>query len=60
MGYDPQFGARPLERAIQSYVQDGLARMVLAGPFTSGDTVAVDRGGDILVFRKAAANVAAA
>ena len=60
VGYDPQFGARPLKRAIQQYVQDGLARMVLAGAFTAGDTVVVDREGEGLAFRKAAPKIAAA
>ncbi len=62
VGYDPQFGARPLKRAIQQHVQDGLARMVLAGAFSPGDTVEVDRDGDGegLVFHKASAGIAAA
>ncbi|HVN74882.1 MAG TPA: ATP-dependent chaperone ClpB [Thermoanaerobaculaceae bacterium] len=38
-GYDPEFGARPLKRAIQRLVQDPLARMVLAGEVADGDTV---------------------
>ena len=38
-GYDPDFGARPLKRAIQRLVQDPLARMVLAGEVADGDTV---------------------
>jgi len=38
-GYDPEFGARPLKRAIQRLVQDPLARMVLAGEIGDGDTV---------------------
>ena len=38
-GYDPEFGARPLKRAIQRLVQDPLARMVLAGEIADGDTV---------------------
>jgi ATP-dependent Clp protease ATP-binding subunit ClpB len=38
-GYEPEFGARPLKRAIQRLVQDPLARMVLAGEVVEGDTV---------------------
>jgi ATP-dependent Clp protease ATP-binding subunit ClpB len=38
-GYEPEFGARPLKRAIQRLVQDPLARLVLAGQVGDGDTV---------------------
>jgi len=38
-GYEPEFGARPLKRAIQRLVQDPLAAMVLAGEIADGDTV---------------------
>ena len=43
VGWDPQFGARPLKRAIQRHLEDALARRVLAGEFKPGDTVVVDR-----------------
>ncbi|HLV64460.1 MAG TPA: ATP-dependent chaperone ClpB [Polyangiaceae bacterium] len=43
VGWDPQFGARPLKRAIQRHVEDALARRVLGGEFKPGDTVVVDR-----------------
>jgi ATP-dependent Clp protease ATP-binding subunit ClpB len=43
-GYDPVFGARPLKRAITRYVQDPLAKRLLAGEFGPGDTIVVDRG----------------
>jgi ATP-dependent Clp protease ATP-binding subunit ClpB len=46
LGWDPQYGARPLKRAIQRYVEDPLARRVLAGDFVPGDVILVDRGGD--------------
>jgi ATP-dependent Clp protease ATP-binding subunit ClpB len=42
-GWDPQFGARPLKRAIQKLVEDSLARRVLEGEFAAGDVVYVDR-----------------
>jgi len=45
VGYDPDFGARPLKRAIQRELQDPLAMRVLAGAFREGDTVQVDREG---------------
>jgi ATP-dependent Clp protease ATP-binding subunit ClpB len=51
VGWDPQFGARPLKRAIQKYVEDPLARSVLEGRFTAGDTIVVDRAaGGALTF----------
>jgi ATP-dependent Clp protease ATP-binding subunit ClpB len=46
LGWDPQYGARPLKRAIQRYVEDPLAKRVLAGEFSPGDVVLVDRGPD--------------
>ena len=50
VGYDPDFGARPLKRAIQRELQDPLALHLLAGEFRPGDTVLVDRGSEGLVF----------
>ena len=44
VGFDPVYGARPLKRAIQTAVENPLARAVLAGDFASGDTIQVDRG----------------
>jgi len=41
-GYDPQYGARPMRRAIQRLVQDPLALKLLSGDFAEGDTVVVD------------------
>jgi ATP-dependent Clp protease ATP-binding subunit ClpB len=43
-GYDPVFGARPLKRAIMRFVQDPLAKRLLAGEFGPGDAIVVDRG----------------
>ena len=43
VGYDPAYGARPLKRAIQRYVQDQLAMAILEGKFSEGDRIAVDR-----------------
>ncbi|HEX7197179.1 MAG TPA: ATP-dependent chaperone ClpB [Candidatus Limnocylindria bacterium] len=45
-GYDPVYGARPLRRAIQRHLENPLARRILAGEFTSGDTVTIDAGAD--------------
>lgn len=41
-GYDPQFGARPLHRAIQKYLEDPLAETILSGKFKEGDVLVVD------------------
>jgi ATP-dependent Clp protease ATP-binding subunit ClpB len=49
-GYHPDFGARPLKRAIQRELQDPLALKILAGEFKEGDTIHVDRGPAGLVF----------
>jgi len=41
-GYDSQFGARPLKRAIQKYLEDPIAEEILKGELSEGDTMAVD------------------
>ena len=41
IGFDPQFGARPLKRAIQRHLEDPLARRVLAGEFPTGSSIVV-------------------
>jgi ATP-dependent Clp protease ATP-binding subunit ClpB len=53
-GYDPQYGARPMRRAIQRLVQDPLALKLLNGDFMAGDTILVDAGPqpDTLEFTK--------
>ena len=50
VGYDPDFGARPLKRAIQRELQDPLALHLLNGDFPAGSLIRVDRGADGLVF----------
>jgi len=55
-GWDPQYGARPLKRAVQKYLEDELAKRILAGEFVSGDRVTVDRKGDELTFAKVVSN----
>ena len=52
IGYDPQFGARPLKRAIQNYIENPLAKEMLAGKYLEGDTIKVVKEGDGLVFEK--------
>jgi ATP-dependent Clp protease ATP-binding subunit ClpA len=51
-GYDPQYGARPMRRAIQRLIQDPLALKLMGGDFTSGDTIVIDRDGDALRFER--------
>ncbi|NNE20687.1 MAG: ATP-dependent chaperone ClpB, partial [Myxococcales bacterium] len=53
VGYDPTYGARPLKRAIQRYLENGLAEDILAGRFGAGDTIRVDAGDGKLVFEGA-------
>ncbi|HRP71691.1 MAG TPA: ATP-dependent chaperone ClpB [Luteimonas sp.] len=52
VGFDPVYGARPLKRAIQQQLENPLAQRILAGEFTSGDTIRVDAAGGHLVFGK--------
>ena len=52
LGYDPAFGARPLKRAIQRYLQDPLAMALLQGAFGEGDSIRVDLRDDELVFER--------
>jgi ATP-dependent Clp protease ATP-binding subunit ClpB len=58
-GYDPSYGARPLKRAIQKYVQDPLAEMLLEGKVQDGAEVEIKAGKDGLMFNGAAAKKAA-
>ncbi|MDT8897327.1 ATP-dependent chaperone ClpB [Thermanaerothrix sp. 4228-RoL] len=60
VGYDPDFGARPLKRAIQRELQDPLALKILAGEFKEGDTIRVDRGPEGLTFQAVVAGEAVA
>jgi len=55
-GYDPQYGARPMKRAIQRLVQDPLAHKLMNGDFAEGDMVLVDarEGAGDLEFSKLA------
>jgi ATP-dependent Clp protease ATP-binding subunit ClpC len=52
-GYDESYGARPLKRAIQRYIEDPLSERILVGEFGRGDEIEVDLApeGDRLVFR---------
>ncbi len=50
VGFDPEFGARPLRRAVQRYLENPLSKGLLAGAFQEGDHVVVDAGTDELVL----------
>jgi ATP-dependent Clp protease ATP-binding subunit ClpB len=58
-GYDPAYGARPLKRVIQKYVQDPLAEKILGGEVKDGDKVTVSAGTDRLIFETGAQRMAA-
>lgn len=45
-GYDPQYGARPLNRAIQKYLEDPMAEEILGGDIAEGDTILADYSGE--------------
>jgi ATP-dependent Clp protease ATP-binding subunit ClpB len=51
VGYDPVYGARPLKRAVQRYVQDPLAERLLGGEIPDGSTVHIDEGDGALNIR---------
>ncbi len=51
-GYDVQFGARPLKRAIQSYIEDGISELIVNGNLTPGTVIHIEKkeGQDELTF----------
>ena len=56
-GFDPDFGARPLKRAIQQYLLNPMAKQIVSGNYGAGDTVAVTIDGDHIAFERIAAEV---
>ncbi len=52
-GYDPQFGARPLRRTIQTMIEDPLSEKILQGKFGIGDTIYLEREADEIIFESA-------
>ena len=58
-GFDPAFGARPLRRAIQRYLEDPLSEEILKGKY-GGSRIAIGRKGDELAFKTARKKVSAA
>jgi ATP-dependent Clp protease ATP-binding subunit ClpB len=60
VGFDPVYGARPLKRAIQSEIENPLAKAILEGRFAPKDVIAVDyRGGKIAFDKKKSVKAAA-
>jgi len=51
-GYDPQYGARPMRRAVERYLEDPLAEEILRGTLTDGEPVTVSAENGKLVFRQ--------
>ena len=52
-GWDPNYGARPLRRAIQRLIEDPLSEEVLIGRFSDGDLIMADADDGHIIFRKA-------
>jgi len=53
-GYDASYGARPLKRLIQHEIENPLAKRIVDGRFTNGDTILVDVSGEVFSFEKSA------
>jgi len=60
VGFDPVYGARPLKRAIQSEIENPLAKSILEGRFAPKDTIRADYRNGRVVFEKSKARAAAA
>jgi ATP-dependent Clp protease ATP-binding subunit ClpC len=54
-GYDPQYGARPMRRSVEKFLEDPLAEEILKGSFHDGEPVQVSSDGERLVFNQKAA-----
>ena len=52
IGYDPEFGARPMERAIQNQIENPLSSELLKEKFKDGDTIKVSVKDEKIVFSK--------
>jgi ATP-dependent Clp protease ATP-binding subunit ClpC len=50
-GYDPQYGARPMRRAVERYLEDPVAEEILRGSYKPGQELRVAREGEKLVFK---------
>ena len=51
VGYDPQYGARPIKRAVQELVLNALSKSIISGKVTGDDVILLDAFEDKLVFR---------
>lgn len=51
VGYDPVYGARPIKRAVQRYLETSIAKAILRGEFTAGSTIFVDVEDERLTFK---------
>ena len=50
LGYDPQFGARPMKRVLQKEIVNKLSKELLSGNFKAGDTIYIDKDSKGLTF----------
>lgn len=60
VGYDPVYGARPLKRAVQRYLETPIAKSILKGEYKSGETIFVDVADERLTFKRLSAEVVTA
>ena len=58
MGYDPVYGARPLKRAIQRYLETNIAKSILRSEFKPNDTIFVDVEDERLIFKRLSSEIA--
>jgi ATP-dependent Clp protease ATP-binding subunit ClpB len=58
VGYDPVYGARPLKRAIQRELETQIAKAILRGEFSEGETIFVDVDNERLSFKRLPAELA--
>ena len=59
IGYDPVYGARPLKRAVQRYLETSIAKSILRGEFLAGNTIFVDVEDECLTFKRLSAELLA-
>lgn len=52
IGYDPNYGARPLKRAIQRELETAVAKGILRGDFADGDEIRIDSDGGRIVIQR--------
>ncbi|NES83267.1 MAG: ATP-dependent chaperone ClpB [Moorea sp. SIO2B7] len=57
VGYDPVYGARPLKRAVQRYLETAMAKSILRGEFKGGDTIFVDVEDERLIFKRLSVDI---